>query len=401
MSPSISAYQVGSADVMANAVKTSLDDVIGTYQGRKITAGGKNPSEAGLDLNDPTKFLFEPENEAPVKSQPRQAMDNRAQKMRTNLARQYPELQNSGALARFFALLRKTQREQDTSELAEELENIFPDPSVRFGVVQSAAADLGQGGGDGDHSREEIRKALSEYGAKLESEHGSAILAGNNIAPVLNQVVEGGGRPEDAGDIREFYRTAVFDYKAPADSYRYIVDNMHRFSGEKDIPGNPKLADGPDLERGLGSAIDFLTTALSADLAAVRPSGDPLRLNEVVDGIQQVRLLGNAHNSCRDLMIKFHNSTDRTVPVAPYRLMTGMLDAVKGDRVTEGEFISMARDFNLPPHEPSINFLTQFRDIVGKLPPRVYEKPESRERVLDSMQRAVDHLIDQEEASLG
>jgi hypothetical protein len=55
----------------------------------------------------------------------------------------------------------------------------------------------------------------------------------------------------------------------------------------------------------------------------------------------------------------------------------------------------------LPPLEPSINFLTQFRDVARNLPPRAYDKPESRERVLDAMQRAIDLSIDEEEVALG
>jgi hypothetical protein len=148
MGPSITSRQVSNAEAMANAVKSSLDDVMGTYQGRKITAGGKSPSEAGLDLNDPTKF-FEPETEVPVKSQSKQSADAKAQKMRAAIGRMFPEMQNSAGLLRFAALLRRMQRENNFNELAEEMEKIFPDPSVRFGVIQAMAADLGGEGGDG------------------------------------------------------------------------------------------------------------------------------------------------------------------------------------------------------------------------------------------------------------
>ncbi|MFM8982384.1 MAG: TyeA family type III secretion system gatekeeper subunit, partial [Spartobacteria bacterium] len=95
------------------------------------------------------------------------------------------------------------------------------------------------------------------------------------------------------------------------------------------------------------------------------------------------------------------NSTRESVPVAPFRLMTAMLDAAKGERVSENEFTRLAMDFNVPPLEPSINFMTQFRDIVRNLPPRAYEKPEARERVLDAMQKAIDQFIDEEEVALG
>jgi type III secretion system TyeA family effector delivery regulator len=161
------------------------------------------------------------------------------------------------------------------------------------------------------------------------------------------------------------------------------------------------VADGPEFEKHFSATIDFLTSALAADLAASRPSGEPAQLNEVVDGLQQVRLLGNAHNSSRDLLTKFHKSTNNSVPVAPFRLMTGMLDSANGGRVSDVDFVRIAIDFNLPPLEPTINFLTQFRDVVRNLPPRAYDKPETRERVLDAMQKAIDHSIDEEEAALG
>ena len=382
---------------MSNAVKSSLDDVMGTYQGRRITAGGKNPSEAGLDLNDPTKF-FEPETEAPVKSQSRQGADAKAQKMRAAIAKMFPEMQSSAGLLRFAALLRRMQRENNFNELSEEMEKIFPDPSVRFGVIQAMAADLGGGGGDGT-SEEALREHLQEYGAKLEKEHGPAIAAGNNIAPVLNDLVQ--SRPDDAGDVRDFYRQAVLGYQSPSESYRYIAMHLGQFNGGPDTPGASPVADGPEFEKHFSVTIDFLSSALAADLAATRPSGEPARLGEVVDGLYQVRFLGNAHASCRDLLSKFHKSTINSVPVAPFRLMTGMLDSANGGRVSDADFLRMASDFNLPPLEPTINFLTQFRDVARNLPPRAYDKPETRERVLDAMQKAIDHSIDEEEATLG
>ncbi len=382
---------------MSNAVKSSLDDVMGTYQGRRITAGGKNPSEAGLDLNDPTKF-FEPETEAPVKSQSRQGADAKAQKMRAAIAKMFPEMQSSAGLLRFAALLRRMQRENNFNELSEEMEKIFPDPSVRFGVIQAMAADLGGGGGDGT-SEEALREHLQEYGAKLEKEHGPAIAAGNNIAPVLNDLVQ--SRPDDAGDVRDFYRQAVLGYQSPSESYRYIAMHLGQFNGGPDTPGASPVADGPEFEKHFSVTIDFLASALAADLAATRPSGEPARLGEVVDGLYQVRFLGNAHASCRDLLSKFHKSTNNSVPVAPFRLMTGMLDSANGGRVSDADFLRMASDFNLPPLEPTINFLTQFRDVARNLPPRAYDKPETRERVLDAMQKAIDHSIDEEEATLG
>ena len=397
MGPSITSRQVSIADVMANAVKSSLDDVMGTYQGRKITTGGKSPSEAGLDLNDPTKF-FEPETEAPVKSQSKQSADAKAQKMRAAIGKMFPEMQNSAGLLRFAALLRRMQRENNFNELAEEMEKIFPDPSVRFGVIQAMAADLGGGGGDGT-SQEALREHLQEYGAKLEKEHGPAIAAGNNIAPVLNELVQ--ARPKDAGDVRDFYRQSVLGYQSPSASYRHIASHLGQFSGRQDLPGETPVADGPEFEKHFSATIDFLASALAADLAASRPSGEPAQLGEVVDGLQQVRFLGNAHNSSRDLLTKFHKTTNNSVPVAPFRLMTGMLDSANGGRVSDADFVRMALDFNLPPLEPTINFLTQFRDVVRNLPPRADDKPETRERVLDAMQKAIDHSIDEEEAALG
>ena len=397
MAPSITSFQSASVDVMANAVKSSLDDVMGTYQGRKITAGGKNPSEAGLDFNDATRFFHEAEQPAPVKSQSRQAADAKAQRLRSAIGKVFPEMQGSAALTRFMALLRRMQRENRFDELGEEMEKLFPDPSVRFGVARAMSSDLSGGGGGGQDDG--LREKLEQVAERLENEHGPEIAAGNNISPVLNEFVS--TRPDDAGDVREGYRRAVFDYKTPADAYRFIATNLAKFTGEGATSGPVSAADGENFEQRLGVALDFLANALAADLAATKPSGEPTHLREVVDGLQQVRFLGNAHESCRGLLTKFHNSTRESVPVAPFRLMTAMLDAAKGERVSENEFTRLAMDFNVPPLEPSINFMTQFRDIVRNLPPRAYEKPEARERVLDAMQKAIDQFIDEEEVALG
>ena len=382
---------------MANAMKSSLDDVMGTYQGRKITAGGKNPNEAGLEFNDATRFLQEAEQPNPVKSQSRQATDAKAQRLRSAIGRMFPEMQGSAALGRLMALLRRMQRENRFDELGEEMEKLFPDPSVRFGVARAMSADL-SGGGGGGHD-DNLRDRLDQVAERLESEHGPEIAAGNNIAPVLNAFVS--ARPSEAGDVRQGYRRAVFDYNTPADAYRFIATNLSKLTGGGDTPGAVVVGDGPDFEQRLGVALDFLASALAADLAASKPSGEPTHLREVVDGLQQVRFLGNAHESCRGLLTKFHNATNQSVPVAPFRLMTAMLESAKGERVSEGDFTRLALDFNVPPLEPSINFMTQFRDIVRNLPPRAYDKPEARERVLDAMQKAIDQFIDEEEVALG
>lgn len=397
MAPSISSFQAASVDVMANAVKSSLDDVMGTYQGRKITAGGKSPSEVGLDFNDATRFFHEAEQPAPVKSQSRQAADAKAQRLRSAIGKVFPEMQSSAALTRFMALLRRMQRENRFDELGEEMEKLFPDPSVRFGVARAMSSDLSGGGGGGQDDG--LREKLEQVAERLEKEHGPEIAAGNNISPVLNEFIS--TRPDDAGDVREGYRRAVFDYKTPADAYRFIATNLAKFTGEGATPGLVSAGDGENFEQRLGVALDFLSNALAADLAATKPSGEPSHLREVVDGLQQVRFLGNAHESCRGLLTKFHNSTRESVPIAPFRLMTAMLDAAKGERVSESDFTRLALDFNVPPLEPSINFMTQFRDIVRNLPPRAYEKPEARERVLDAMQKAIDQFIDEEEVALG
>ena len=164
MDSGITSRQVSNAEVIANAFKSSSDDLMGTYYGRKVTTG-ENHAEVGVDLNDPTKF-FEPK----------------------------------------------------------------PWP-------QTLAA------GGGGLSEEALLGHLQEYGARLENEHGGAIAAGNNIAPVLNEVLQ--SHLQDAEDERDFHRQGVLGYQSPSVSYRLI-----------------------------------------AYLAATRPSGEPAQLAGVVNSLQ-------------------------------------------------------------------------------------------------------------------
>jgi hypothetical protein len=88
MGPSITTVQSFTTEAMQGGAKAALDDVIGTYQGRKISTGGKNPSEAGLELNSATQFFHEAEKPpGEVKSQSRQGADARAQRMRSALSK--------------------------------------------------------------------------------------------------------------------------------------------------------------------------------------------------------------------------------------------------------------------------------------------------------------------------
>jgi len=400
------ATYIPAADIVRTAGTMAVDDVVGMYRGRTaVVRGDKSSGDVGLDVYEPSMYAAQGSTQTSAKSQQKQAAQKKADVLRSMLSRQFAELQGSGNFQRLMGLLRRMQRQNDFSELHDELERLYPDLSTRFAVVDGLGRMMGDGGegggGGGDHNAEaSLARHLKEYGEELFANHEKEIVAGQNISGVVNDFSD--RRPEIAHPLRDFYRQAVFEFTNPRDAYGFIVEK-YPGDGSKTADGldKPVVRDGPALEQNLDRALKFLLDGLAADLAATKSSTDPNQLKEVMDGMYQVQFLGNSHRSCRELLEKFNASTQESVPVVPYRLLSTVLDKARQEGMAQGEFMRLARDLNVPPFEPSINFMTQLREVVRMIPTRIFETPEKRERLLDTMQKAIDEMIDEEEVALG
>jgi type III secretion protein W len=80
------------------------------------------------------------------------------------------------------------------------------------------------------------------------------------------------------------------------------------------------------------------------------------------------------------------------------RLLGGLLAIVGASWVAASQFESLARELGVADGEPTIQFLTGVRGLLGELPEKVYASDDARRAVMTAVQDALDAAIDREEA---
>jgi type III secretion protein W len=217
--------------------------------------------------------------------------------------------------------------------------------------------------------------AAREAAADLLAERGREIRADLNTLPALS------GLGADAPELRSNYRDVVFGEATVADFMRKLLERVPDAEPEK-----------------FNQALDAARDAAGLDLAAARPSGDPVRLQALITDLNHMKVIGTVMEQCGQLSQSLASRHEIDSPPSAARI-TRELVAVTADRwVDANRFNRMVDDLGLTePATASVEFLTAARTALRDLPVQVYGSPEARETVLDAAQGALDHAIDREE----
>ena len=217
--------------------------------------------------------------------------------------------------------------------------------------------------------------AAREAAAELYAERGRDILADLNTFQATNAL------GADAEALRTDYKDLVFGEATVADLMRRLLERVPDDSPEKFV-----------------QTLDAARAAAGLDLAAARPSVDPVRLQALVADLNQMKVLGTIMEQCADLARTLQARHSVSPAPSPARL-TRELVSVTNDRwVDANRFSKMAQDLGLEqPASASVDFLTGARVALRDLPPQIYASPEAREAILNAAQGALDHAIDREE----
>lgn len=232
-----------------------------------------------------------------------------------------------------------------------------------------AAGDYGADPGGRAHA------AAREAAAELYAERGREIHADLNTFPALNPL------GSDAQAIRSDYRDIVFGEATVADFMRKLLERIPDNQPEK-----------------FAATLDATRDAAGLDLAAARPSGDPVRLQALVTDLNHMKVIGTVIEKCSELsqVLVARHGLD---PAPSATRMTRELVSVTGDRWVDGSrFSKISQDLGV--HDPaaaSVHFLTGARSALRDLPPQIFVSPEARETILDAAQAALDHAIDRDE----
>ena len=261
---------------------------------------------------------------------------------------------------------RRSRGRQD--EDLQEIKKAYSSPTQRILALQYVI-QLGERERHPEEELQELRDALDE----LELEHGEAARADLNT---IDAAAQGAASGAEVLAFQSTYRDVVLGENTLASTLQLALE---------------RFGDG-DFSAGLQRLIQ----ALGQDLAAARPSGDPARLQSLVQDLYHLSVASTVLDGCRELHQRIgqqHGPLQGT----PVSLMQQMVGLSAEKWVSGSRFTSLSQDFGAHGVQPQIHFLTGVKALMRDLPPKVFVDGDQRQTVFQAVQDALDIAIDREE----
>lgn len=274
--------------------------------------------------------------------------------------------------AELAALVRLMQAGTRPGDVARGASDLAAD---QFVLLQFALHDARRRGMSAD-----VLERLDETIADLEADAGAEIRAG------LNTVQVAASFSPTAQGVRAFQK-AYTDIVLGQESLSKTLDIvLQRLSGP----------DGEEFDSGLRS----LLNALGADLKASAPSADTVRLQALVQDVYQLEVVGSLLEECRRLSVAM---SDRLgLPgMVPLALMQEIVAVINERWVTPQRLRAMAEKFLARAMLARIAFHTGTRNVLRRIPVKVFHDLDSRQGLLDAVQVVLDEAVAEEEEGEG
>ena len=355
----------------------SSDTSTGTYRGRRV-----------LTVPNPLSMIEEAAEEVGMEAEER--MDRRLEERRSSHG--HTESPKKSAMTSLLTGESEAEAQSESILDREELEDyvryledhrnsseeeVLDEAGRRFADVSDqyqAMAEAGTLLGDGEENAG-LRQALDRAEANLLEASGPAVRAGLNIVESALALASSGFAPVD--EIRDFYRKSILDFASVADLYKKIIQ---RFGKEK-----------------FQTSVEFLLRASGQDLDSAGPSVSKEQLRSVTDQLYDVEVLGNMHRNLSDLLDRTRELFKQGLHAEAFDLMSEIL-RLTGERWIRAEdFQQMLEKAEIADLHASIYFLTALREQIRLIPLKVYPSTESRGKMLDAAQIALDGIVEKDE----
>lgn len=246
---------------------------------------------------------------------------------------------------------------------------LFEDVSKQFLALSHALHHYEGEGGDADIAAS-VRDALES----LHDDRGPEIRAGLNSASAASDYAD--GDPAKASALRECYRETVLGREALGETFNAVLD---RFGAS-------------DVRR----SIDFLVRAAGDDLSARGPSTAPAELKSIMEDLYQLEVLATVLDGCHEVSDVMQREYS-VATVKPDKLMQRLV-GLTGERWVSSDRISgLTREMGIFDSEAAVGFLTRVKGIIREMPLKVFNDPESRNKLMSVAQEALDLAIEDEE----
>ena len=179
-------------------------------------------------------------------------------------------------------------------------------------------------------------------------------------------------------ELKDDYVRAALDFPGPLEMLGHVLERF-----------------GPDgFERG----VDYLVKALSADLAAERPSRDKTALESVSGQLGQVRILGGVRALGQKLAERWrsaHGQKDSKLGDMDFVrfVLEGSKDHLRASGLADS-VVALARP---PDIEREVLFRQDLLNAVKNVSLQTFGEPETRGRLLTALQDGLDMAVARED----
>jgi type III secretion protein W len=221
--------------------------------------------------------------------------------------------------------------------------------------------------------------AVEDAADELEAEHGDAIWADINVLKASQEHQNALDEPGAAQAFRQTYKEAVLGAADLSSTLRALLDK------HKDRQA-----------AAFTQVLQDMVKAMGADLAAVRPSRDPVKLQALLSDLYHLGVIATVLETCDELGRTLQTQFN-TLPIRASEL-TSELAGLSAERwVDAARFDSLARQHRCDaPASCKVAFLAGIRRALKELPLQVFPSAEARQSVLDAAQLALDRATDLE-----
>lgn len=342
----------------------------GDFMGNAVSQA---PSPESLLADAAEELSFSADTTDDFELEEREERD-RAEKAEEERVKLYQELMREAGKSDQLNQLRDSLRSRTDSRRAlDKAREYFPDPSDAWAALRELQEELHAAGAEAA-----LLEDLEAAAAELEQTEGPAVRAGIQGALAAAGYADLGS----SDDMRDFYRRTVCGFSSVNEVFAHIREQY-----------------GDDFER----AMDFLFSAISADISADTPSMGAPHLESVHHDLGRVRLTQSAYRLCETMMERWenvHGVKQGETGLTPMGLLGDIVALREMRFLGAGQIESILAKAGAPDIEREVLFLQELLSSVRNFPTALFDDEQGRMKVLDAVQEAVDQAVAREDEYL-
>lgn len=350
----------------ASAAATT-DAARGTFMGHEVAVAA-SPESLLADASEELGFA--------VDTTDKFSISERKERESTEINRRLMEIyrvlmSRAGQSEKMQQAVDALKRGADRQSMRATFQGLFEDPTDAWAAMQLAIETLEDDPSFTDKQMRELRGLSEEFAKEL----GEAIRLG------LRGAVSGEGFPELGGmdGTRDLYRRTVGE-----------------FSSVNEVFSEIKAKYGA----GFDKAMDFLFSAISADIDCETPSMGRAHLESVHQKLALVRLTQSAYALCETLTDRWESVHGEGRPLSAMELLGEVMDLRGKSYVSASQINDICAKAKPSDIEHEVLFLQELLATVRKFPVELFDDESGRMRILDAVQSSVDDAVAREDEYL-